>query len=90
MLRDRRARFAAVLDELDLSLDSDDDLKRRVGGGWTLAEHLVHIAAWERRYGRVVSRAPKLPYPSNWQAFNDAVFAEWKGVTPVAARAEYA
>ena len=88
-LRDRRARFHAVLGELGLSLESDTDLTRQVGGGWTLGEHLVHIAAWERRYARVVSRGPKLPYPSNWQKFNDAVYGEWRGVEPAAARAEY-
>lgn len=88
-LRDRRTRFALVLDELGLSLKRDADLKRQVGGGWTLGEHLVHIAAWERRYGRGVSRMPKLPHPSNWQKFNDAVYAEWRGVSPSRARAEY-
>ena len=88
-LRDRRARFHAVLDELGLSLARDADLRREVGGGWTLGEHLVHLAAWQRRYARVVSGAPKLPYPSNWQKFNDAVYAEWRGVSPKAARAEY-
>ena len=89
-LRDRRARFHLVLDELGLALDRDADLRREVGGGWTLGEHLVHIAAWERRYARVVSGAPKLAYPSNWQKFNDAVYEEWHGVEPEAARAEYA
>ena len=88
-LRDRRARFHAVLDELGLSLDGDADLMKQVGGGWTLGEHLVHLAAWERRYARVVSGAPRLAYPSSWQKFNDAVYAEWKGVTPAAAREEY-
>ena len=62
LLRDRRARFHAVLEELALSLDRDEDLLTEVGGGWTLGEHLVHIAAWERRYARVVSREPKLPF----------------------------
>jgi hypothetical protein len=52
-------------------------------------EHLVHLAAWERRYGRVVSGKPKLPYPSDWQRFNDAVQAEWQGATPERAREEY-
>jgi len=89
-LRDRRARFEAVLDDLGLSLRRDADLRRQVGGGWTLGEHLVHLAAWERRYARVVSGAPKLPYPSNWQKFNDAVYEKWQGVSPAAARAEYA
>ena len=89
-LRDRRARFTLVLTELGLSLDRDADLKRQVGGGWTLGEHLVHVAAWERRYGRVVSGAPKLLHPSNWQKFNDAVYAEWRGVSPTRARTEYA
>lgn len=88
-LRDRRARFHLVLDELDLSVERDADLRRQVGGGWTLGEHLVHLAAWERRYARVVSRAPKLPYPSSWQKFNDAVYAQWEGVSPQAARDEY-
>lgn len=88
-LRDRRARFHAVLDELGLSVERDADLRRQVGGGWTLGEHLVHLAAWERRYARVVSGGPKLPYPSVWQRFNDAVYAEWRGVAPKAAREEY-
>jgi len=88
-LRDRRARFHAVLGDLGLSLDRDADLRRQVGGGWTLGEHLVHLAAWERRYARVVSKAPRLPYPSSWQKFNDAVYAKWKGVSPQAARKEY-
>jgi len=87
-LRDRRTRFALVLEELSLSLGRDGDLKKRVGGGWTLGEHLVHIAAWERRYGRVVARRPRVG-PSDWQKFNDAVYAEWKGVAPDRARAEY-
>ena len=85
-LRDRRARFHAVLDELGLSLARDADLRREVGGGWPLGEHLVHLAAWQRRYARVVSGAPKLPYPSNWQKFNDAVYAEWRGGAPGGAR----
>jgi hypothetical protein len=90
LLADRRARFARVLDELGLDLESDPDMGREVGGGWTLAEHLVHIAAWERRYARVVSGAPKLPHPSQWEKFNDAVHAEWQGVGPDPARSEYA
>lgn len=87
-LRDRRARFALVLSELGLSLQRDADLKRQVGGGWTLGEHLVHLAAWERRYGRVVSRKPRVG-PSDWQKFNDAIYEEWRGVSPQQARAEY-
>jgi hypothetical protein len=88
-LRDRRARFAGVLEELGLSLQRAADLRKQVGGGWTLGEHLVHIAAWERRYGRVVARRPRVG-PSDWQKFNDAVYAEWRGVSPQAARNEYA
>ena len=41
LLRDRRARFHEVLDRLGLSTP-DRDLSHDVGGGWTLAEHLVH------------------------------------------------
>ena len=79
-----------MLADLDLSVESGDDLLRRVGGEWTLGEHLVHIAAWERRFTRQVTGLPKvLPYPSEWQKFNDAVFAEWGGVEPTAARTEY-
>ena len=87
-LEDRRKRFAAVLADVGLDLDRDRDLRRQVGGGWTLGEHLVHLAAWERRYARVVSRRPRLG-PSHWQKFNDAVYEEWRGVTPEAARKEY-
>jgi hypothetical protein len=89
LLRDRRARFAAVLDGLGLSLGRDADLQREVGGGWTLGEHLVHLAAWERRTARRVTGRDPLSYPNPWQKFNDAVYAEWRGVTPKAARAEY-
>ncbi len=37
----------------------------------------------------MASGKPKLPYPSDWQKFNDAVYAEWRGVAPDAARTEY-
>jgi hypothetical protein len=90
LLRDRRARFHAALDQIGIAVDSDLDLGREVGGGWTLGEHLIHLAAWERRFTRTVTGLPKtLPYPSDWQKFNDAVYAEWQGVEPGAARAEY-
>ncbi|HEX5630123.1 MAG TPA: hypothetical protein VFY15_00550, partial [Acidimicrobiia bacterium] len=84
-LADRRVRFERVLGELGLEPSRDRDLKKQVGGGWTLGEHLVHIAAWERRYARVVARLPRVG-PSDWQRFNDAVFAATKGVAPEAAR----
>jgi len=87
-LRDRRARFALVLSDLGLALERDADLRRQVGGGWTLGEHLVHLAAWERRYGRVVARKPRVG-PSDWQKFNDAIHEQWQGVSPQHARAEY-
>ncbi len=91
LLRDRRARFHGVLADLGLSIESGEDLLSQVGGEWSLGEHLVHIAAWERRFTRTVTGLPKvLPYPSHWQKFNDAVFAEWGGVQPDAARTEYA
>ena len=90
LLRDRRARFHSVLDQLGIAVDSDPDLGREVGGGWTLGEHLIHLAAWERRFTRTVTGLPKvLPYPSDWQKFNDAVYAEWQGVEVGKARAEY-
>lgn len=89
LLRDRRARFHLLLGEAGLDPASDRDLAATAGGGWSLALHLVHIAAWERRYARVAARRPKLPYPSQWQQFNDAVVDHWSGVTPVAAREEY-
>lgn len=88
-IRDRRARFAAVLDDLGLATERDADLLRQVGGGWTLGEHLVHLAMWERRTARGISAGDPLPYPKNWQTFNDAVYVEWKGVAPAAARQEY-
>ncbi len=90
LLRDRRARFHAVLDQLEIKVESDPDLRRQVGGGWTLGDHLIHLAAWERRFTRTVTGLPKvLPYPSHWQKFNDAVYAEWQGVEAGEARAEY-
>lgn len=90
LLRDRRARFHAVLADLGLSIESDDDLRSVVGGGWTLGEHLVHLAAWERRTARTVTGGDPLPHPNPWQRFNDSVYEEWQGVGPDAARREYA
>lgn len=87
-LADRRTRFELVLEELGISLERDAHLRRQVGGGWTLGEHLVHIAAWERRYGRIVARRPRVG-PSDWQRFNDAVYQQWQGVGAEAARKEY-
>lgn len=89
LLRDRRARFHAVLEEVGLSVESDDDMRSVVGGSWTLGEHLVHIAAWERRTARTVTGREPLPHPNPWQRFNDSVYEQWRGVTPDAARAEF-
>jgi hypothetical protein len=89
LLRDRRVRFQAVLEDLGLSIGSDEDMTAVVGGGWTLGEHLVHLAAWERRTAREVTNADPLPHPKGWQKFNDSVYAQWHGVAPGAARAEY-
>ena len=89
LLRDRRARFHTALDEVGLSIDSDEDMRSVVGGGWTLGEHLVHIAAWERRTARTVTDAEPLPHPNPWQKFNDSVYEHWRGVEPAAARREY-
>ena len=77
-LRYRRTRFALVLDELGLSLKRDADLKKQVGGVDAGRAPRAHRRG-ERRYGRGVSRVPKLPHPSNWQKFNDSVYAEWRG-----------
>jgi hypothetical protein len=89
LLRDRRARFHRVLAEVGIDLDREEDVAADAGGGWPLALHLVHLAAWERRFARTVTRGPKLPYPSQWQKFNDAVVDHWQGVGPDAARREY-
>ena len=38
----------------------------------------------------MVTGYPKVsPYPSHWQKFNDAVYAEWQAVASEAARTEY-
>lgn len=89
LLRDRRARFQAVLEELGLSVDSDADMTSVVGGGWTLGEHLIHIAAWERRTSRSITGREPLAHPKGWQRFNDSVYEQWRGVAPRDARAEY-
>lgn len=75
--------------DLGLSLDDDTDMTSIVGGGWTLGEHLVHLAAWERRTARTVTGRDPLPHPKGWQRFNDSVYEQWRGVEPGQARAEY-
>jgi hypothetical protein len=75
--------------DVGVSIESDQDLSHVVGGGWTLGEHLVHIAAWERRYARLASRQPHQSFPRQWERFNDAVFEHWHGADSNRMRAEY-
>lgn len=59
---------------------SDDDLRREVGAGWTVAATLAHIAFWDQRVLKLLHRFERQgvgpsPHPADVDAINDAAKA---------------
>lgn len=53
---------------------SDEDLKRSLGGGWTVGFALAHLAFWDARQVAALQRfARGEPFPSEDLATNDAL-----------------
>ncbi|MGH2530707.1 MAG: DinB family protein [Thermomicrobiales bacterium] len=67
---------------------SDDDLRRDLGDGWTVAAALAHIAFWDRRAAVLLerwARAGLAPSPADADAINDAMLPQWLAIPPRAA-----
>jgi len=73
--RVQRERLKALVARL-----SDDDLRREVGAGWTVAATLAHIAFWDQRVLKLLHRFERQgvgpsPHPADVDAINDAAKA---------------
>ena len=73
--RVQRERLKALVAKL-----SDDDLRREVGAGWTVAATLAHIAFWDQRVLKLLHRVERQgvgpsPHPADVDAINDAAKA---------------
>lgn len=71
----QRERLKALVGKL-----SDDDLRREVGAGWTVAATLAHIAFWDQRVLKLLHRFERQgvgpsPHPADVDAINDAAKA---------------
>ncbi|MBI5566283.1 MAG: DinB family protein [Chloroflexi bacterium] len=71
----QRERLKALAAKL-----SDDDLRREVGAGWTVAATLAHIAFWDQRVLKLLHRFERQgvgpsPHPADVDAINDATKA---------------
>jgi len=87
--RAERTRLASLVGRL-----SDADLERPLGGGWTVAVALAHLAFWDRRglllleqWERGQAPLPGEPDSYGVEVLNGALLAEWRALAPrVAAR----
>ena len=76
----QRARLESLAGRL-----SDAELERDLGGGWTVAVALCHLAFWDRRAVLVLERWERdgtLPDNPEPDLLNDALVAEWQLVPP--------
>ena len=80
----QRARLAALVGEL-----GDADLARSLGGGWTVATALAHLAFWDRRATLLLDlwargQTPLADEPEWYgsDVLNQALLAEWLVLPP--------
>lgn len=71
----QRERLKALVARL-----GDDDLRREVDAGWTVAAALAHIAFWDQRVLKLLHRFERQgvgpsPHPADVDAINDAAKA---------------
>jgi len=70
---------------------SDDDVRRPLGEGWTVATSLVHLAFWDRRADVLLGKWQKegiRPSPADTDVINDAVLIQSRLIPPHAAADE--
>ena len=82
-----RARLAKLVGQL-----TEADLDRSLGGGWTVATALAHMAFWDRRGRLLLERWERgqVPPPGEpeWygsEVVNEVLLAEWRELPPRAA-----
>jgi hypothetical protein len=84
--RDRLQQLASRL--------SDEQLRTDLGGGWTVAVALAHMAFWDRRVvaqlerWRSLGRGPGPQDEFDSVVINDAALAQWQALPPRAAANE--
>jgi hypothetical protein len=79
-----RCRLATLVERL-----GEQQLGRSLGGGWTVAVALAHLAFWDRRALLLLDRweggGRPPPEESQWSGddvINDALLAEWQALSP--------
>jgi hypothetical protein len=73
-----RERLQALIGRL-----SQEDLERSVGGGWTVAMVLAHLAFWDRRAQAAVrkwQRTDTPPTAADSEVLNEALEDEWRAL----------
>jgi hypothetical protein len=79
----QRARLAALADRL-----TEADLGRSLGGGWTVASALVHLAFWDLRAAALAARIERDgmgPSPIDVEVANETVLGLAGAIPPRAA-----
>jgi hypothetical protein len=74
------ARLKSLIERL-----SDQDLDRSVGGGWTVAAALAHVAFWDRRALTLLERWERegvKPSEADSAAINGAALPLWLAIPP--------
>jgi Mycothiol maleylpyruvate isomerase N-terminal domain len=74
------ARLHALIKRL-----GDEDLGRSVGGGWTVASALAHVAFWDRRAVVLLERWERegvKPSEADSSAINEAALQQWLAIPP--------
>ena len=77
-----RDRLRALVDRLD-----DADLARSLGGGWTVAAALAHLAFWDRRAVAILARWERdgidpAPFHVDADILNVALLPQWLAIPP--------
>ena len=79
----QRERLAALVGDL-----GDADLERSLGGGWTVAMSLAHLAFWDRRATLLLDhwergQSPPADEPA-WYSdlLNETLLAQWRALPP--------
>jgi hypothetical protein len=74
-------RLRTLIDQL-----SDEQLGRELGGGWTTAALLAHLAFWDRRIVELLERWSRdtiaAPAAVDLDVMNDALLPQWRLIPP--------
>lgn len=68
-----------------LSRLTDEELRRPLEGGWTVAAALCHLAFWDRRARLLLERLERIgaePEAADIDLLNDGLLDEWLAIPP--------